>query len=315
MSINHGKEQKVWNELSSKTKQVAHDYIENHIVKEGRAFSTTTGEEITDKIHTGINVIDKQVRRLQETDELSRHQIENGGFIFALFKQSTSIKERFPTLSKPDIARLMYIVTFTAWETGRLQSENGKEIYTKKDLSELIGMSKKRFNEFFRKLKNENIIQETKETGEIFINPSVFYRGNLKNHGYDISEYQYTRLFRKTVHDLYKQFQGRRLGQLANIYAVLPFLNFDTNIICHNPTETSEDLIRPMTLQEVSKMLEYGNDSKLKAALNDIKIDNKPVFGFFEDPHNRRQLRIVINPRIVFAGNGESLKAIKALFN
>lgn len=315
MSINHGKEQKVWNELSSKTKQVAHDYIENHIVKEGRAFSTTTGEEITDKIHTGINVTEKQVRRLQETDELSRHQVESGGFIFALFKQSVTVKERFPTLSKPDITRLMYIATFASWETGRLQSDNGKKIFNKKEVGELAELSPKRFNVFFRKLKNENIIQETKETGEIFINPSVFYRGNLKNHGYDISEYQYTRLFRKTVHDLYKQFQGRRLGQLANIYAVLPFLNFDTNIICHNPTETSEDLIRPMTLQEVSKMLECGNDSKLKAALNDIKIDNKPVFGFFEDPHNRRQLRIVINPRIVFAGNGESLKAIKALFN
>src|SRR5690606_11857869 len=121
------------------------------------------------------------VRALMAVDEISQHEVENGGFIFAFFKQARMFEERFPTLTKQDTARLMFIGTFIAWETNRLQSDNGKKHYVKKDLEELLEMSTKRFNEFYRRLENENIIHE-EETGELFIDPSVFYRGELKNH-------------------------------------------------------------------------------------------------------------------------------------
>jgi len=254
------------------------------------------------------------VRALMAVDEISQHEVENGGFIFAFFKQARMFEERFPTLTKQDTARLMFIGTFIAWETNRLQSDNGKKHYVKKDLEELLEMSTKRFNEFYRRLENENIIHE-EETGELFINPSVFYRGELKNHGYKTDDLEYTRLFKKTVRDLYHQYKGRTLGQLAIIYSVIPFLNFDTNIVCFNPEETDEDLIKPMALDKLAALLSYVDASSLKRSLNRIKIDDKPVFGFFENPHDRRKQRIVINPRVIFAGDGDSLKAVKALFN
>src|SRR5699024_3817024 len=141
--------------------------------------------------------------------------------------------ERFPSLSKQDMARLMYLGTFVQWGTNRLQTDNGKKHCVKKDIEELVGMSRKRFNEFYRKLEKEGIIEE-KETGEIIMNQSVFYRGELSNNEYDVQDLDYTQLFRKTVRKLYAEFQGRRLAQLANIYAVLPFLNLHYNIVCHN---------------------------------------------------------------------------------
>src|SRR5699024_8885543 len=196
----------------------------------------------------------------------------------------------------------------------RLQTDNGKKHYVKKDIEELVGMSRKRFNEFYRELEKEGIIEE-KETGEIIMNQSVFYRGELSNNEYDVQDLDYTQLFRKTVRKLYAEFQGRRLAQLANIYAVLPFLNLHYNIVCHNPAETSEELVRPMTLTELAEILAYSDSHKLKRALETIKVDGRPVFWLPHNVHDKRQTRIVVSPYVVFSGGGDSLKALKAMFN
>lgn len=314
MAVDRVEEQRIWQDLHPKVKRGTQAVMDNVVFQEGKAYSTETGEDVTHLVDVGIKTTQTQVERLKETDELSRHQIENGKFIFVFFKQLSRMEERFPSLSKQDTARLMYIGTFVSWETNRLQSDNGRKHYTKKDIEKLVEMSTRRFNELFRRLEDEGIIRE-EETGELFINPTVFYRGSLRSHGYDISDLEHTRLFRKTARDLYAEFKGRRLAQLAVIYSVIPFLNFETNAVCHNPEETSDKLIKPMELSELAKLLDYSDASALKRALNNIKVDNEPVFGFFENPHDRRSWRIVVNPRVVFASDGEALKAINVLFN
>lgn len=314
MAVDRRKEQQLMQDLSPKVRRGVVSLMDNVAFQDGRAFNTETGEEVTHLVDVSLKTTDKQVRGLQGIDELTKHYNENGKFIFAFFKQLTTIESRFPSLTKQDTARLMFLGTFVAWESNRLQSDNGRQHYNKKALEKLIEMSPKRFNEFFRKLEDEGIIEE-KESGEIFMNQSVFYRGDLKNNEYDISDLDYTRMFRKTVRDLYAEFKGRRLAQLAVIYSVIPFLSLHYNIVCHNPEETSDELIKPMELGELAKLLGYVDASSLKRSLNRIKIDGKPVFGFFENPHDRRTSRIVINPRVVFAGNNEALTAIKVLFN
>ncbi|MCH4828184.1 hypothetical protein MLE13_17945, partial [Planococcus halocryophilus] len=61
---------------------------------------------------------EKRARALEAINELSTHQSENGGFVFAFFRQARSIADRFPTLTQADMARLLFIGTFVAWQTG-----------------------------------------------------------------------------------------------------------------------------------------------------------------------------------------------------
>ncbi len=96
---------------------------------------------------------------------------------------------------------------------------------------------------------------------------------------------------------------------------VLPYLNLTTNIISHNPDEIVIDKIKPMTLMELSNVLGYSDYTKLKKSLYSIKIDNSYVFGFVFHENDKRTMKIVVNPRVVFAGNCEQLGAIKVLFN
>ncbi|MFC6652087.1 hypothetical protein ACFSQ7_35965 [Paenibacillus rhizoplanae] len=129
----------------------------------------------------------------------------------------------------------MFIGTYTNYD-GRLQHDNGRPI-ERNTLERLLNMSRARFSEFFRKLITEGIVTDGDEHGDIYVNPSIFYRGTLADAGFKLDEYRHTRLFRGTVRDLYEKYNGRTIKQLALVYAVLPFVNFACNIVCFNPEE------------------------------------------------------------------------------
>lgn len=306
--------ERTWNEAHPKIKRRIYEVTQNATIKDGIIYNEQ-GEDVShlaEVVPKPKTVTAKQNFGLSAVGDLKTHEEENGGFVLAFFSRTMTMAERFPELSQADLARLMFIGTYVAWETNRLQFDNGRVI-DKKGLEKLVGMSTKRFNEFYSRLVAENVLYE--EGKELFINPSVFYRGELKKIGFDVSHLQYTRLFRKTVRDLYSKFNSRTVKQLATIYAVLPFLNFDTNIVCFNPEETDPELLKPMYLEKLAALLGYQDTQKLKRALETVKVDGKPVFWLPQNVHDKRQRRIVVNPKVVYGGDGKQLGAISALFN
>jgi hypothetical protein len=283
---------------------------EDAVVKGGVVYDSEGNPQ--ERAELVVNITDAQHEGLQAVDEMTAHEIENGLFVFAFFESCKTMGEQYPSLSQAELARLMFVGTYTGYRTGRLQHDNGRVI-EKKALEVLVGISRNKFAEFYRKLVSEGVLQEKGK--ELYVNPSVFYRGSVKDIGYKLDEYRHTRLFRKTVRDLYEKYTGRATTQLAIIYAVLPFLNFDTNVVCFNPKETDEDEIQPMNLENLAALLHYQDTHKLKRALESVKIDGQPVFWLPQNVHDKRQRRIIVNPRVVFAGSAESLRAIKVLFN
>lgn len=310
-AISRKEEQRKWQGMAPQTRR---RFMET---KQGAKVYDAKGNDITDKVevlpiykHTP-----ERARALEAINELSEHQSELGGFFFAFFRQARTIVERFPTLTQADTARLLFIGTFVAWQTGRLQFSNNGNPITKKKLQELCGMSRPRFSEFFKRLESEGILSEDAATKDLFINPTVIYRGDMKQVSKDVADLEYTHVFRDTVRRLYEEFDGKRLKQLGLIYSVLPFINAKTNIVVMNPEEKESERLRPMNVRTLAMILEYEDPQKLKTALNAVAIDGKPVFLFADDPYDRREKRIVVNPRVVFRGNNEALQAINVLFN
>ncbi|MBA9027535.1 hypothetical protein [Peribacillus huizhouensis] len=303
-------EQRQWGNLTRNLKRGVLALKENAVVQDGRVYDQN-GVDKSHLAELSVKTTPAQREALQAVDELSTHELENGHFVFAFFESCKTMAERYPAFTQPDLARLMFIGTYTGYQTGRLQHDNGKVI-DKRALETLIGISRNRFAEFYRKLIDADIVQE--QGGEIHINPSVFFRGPLKESGYKLSEYSHTRMFRKTVRDLYAIYKGRKTAQLAIIYAVLPFLNFRTNVVCFNPQDSDDDL-RAMNLDHLAALLGYKDTDKLRRALEGIVIDGEPVFWLPHNAKDRRQKRIVVNPRVVFAGPAESLGAVKVLFS
>lgn len=311
-------EQRKWQALPQESRQAIIKRKQNLTIIDGVTYDVD-GNNVTHlfeivPVHSQASA-GNRARALEAIDALTEHESENGGFVFAFFRQARTIVERFPSLSQADTARLLFIGTFVAWETGRLQFGNTGKPINRKKLQELTGMSRPRFSEFYKRLECEGIITEDAATKDLFMNPSVIYRGNVKEIRAEVADLEYTRVFRSTVRRLYEEFGGKQLKQLGLIYSVLPFINTQTNIVAFNPEEKDSERVRPMNVRTLAMALEYGDPHKLKTALNAVKLDGKPVFLFADDPYDRREKRIVVNPRVVFGGNGAALEAIKVLFN
>ncbi|ALC81551.1 hypothetical protein [Bacillus gobiensis] len=279
-------------------------------------FNTETGE-VASHYEPAPIYTENQKRALKGITELDVHQAEHGGFVNVFFEQSKTMLERIPELTQSDMARLLFLATYTSYPDrdssyGYLRHDNGHYI-SKKGMFELLKMSRNKFDEFYKKIVDCGIIEEDEE--KLAVNPGYFYRGDFGKVKPIVNDFQNTRVFRKTVRELYREYNGRQIKQLGLIYAVLPFVNFKYNIISHNPDEQVSGYVKPMRLGELADKLGYAKASALKTALRAIRYDGKPIFQFVEDESDSRKRKVIINPSVVFASNNETLEAIKVLFN
>lgn len=311
MAVSRIEAQQRWTHLSPKYKRGFNAMKENLTIVDGVAYNQN-GKDVSHLVDIVPKYTEKQVEGFRNKSKLREHEEANGGFVFAFFEELKTMEQTFPTLSQSDLARVMFIGTYAGWKTGELKHENGTPI-DKKSLAELLGMSRNKFNTFFKSIVDCEIIAE--QDGAIFMNPTIFFRGYMSDIKDIANDRQYTRLFRQTVRDLYAMYNGRTIKQLALIYAVLPFVNFNYNIIAYNPNESNEDLVRPIPLDKLAVLLGYTDHRKFKQALNAVKYEGQPVFGFFETNGDRRKKKTVVNPRVIYAGDGTSLDGIRVLFN
>ena len=236
-----------------------------------------------------------------------KHCADNGNFIFALFHSGITMDQQFPQITRTDMARILYLATYIQWETNLIKQANGRSA-GRKQLARMLGMTVKRLPEFLKRVQDADILREVDD--EFIFNPGVFYRGKSTALLYDISHLSQTRVFRDTVRQLYDSFKGgRQLERLGLIYAVLPFISFNTNIISHNPEAHAED-IRPIDLSDLTHILGYATKQKLRVALESIKLDSERIFLIIPNPHKKNSQRVAVNTCVVFAASAKTFAQV-----
>jgi hypothetical protein len=269
--------------------------------------------EIIDNYEPTPKFSESQKKAFHDNSELSMFAKENDGFILAFYEFGRTLTEQFNgQFNLAELARIHFIATYQNYQDDYLRFDN-QHYVDKKALKELLQLSRNKFSEFYSKLIANNIL--TEEGGKLMMNTTYFYRGDLKPIKSQVKDLQHMRMFRQAIRELYGEFTGRKASQLGLLYAVMPFVNFRYNIIAHNPGESVSDHVKPMRLGELADKVGYKDVKKLRTAMRGIRFDNKPAFLFVEDENDLRSRKIIVNPRIMFASNNESLDAIKALFN
>lgn len=296
-----------WKGMRPRQKARVLEAMKNATVRDG-AIIAPDGVDVSHRIALVPRKTEAQQRYARNRSVMGRFAEENGGYVSALFESCITMAERFPSLSQSDIARLMFIGTYTGYDDGCLRHDN-KILIDRAALSKLVGISREQFSKFYGRLQAEDIIRDENEG--VFVNPSVFQRGESEA---GLSDIQRTRIYRRTVRDLYAEYgKGRGVKQLAIVFTLIPFLHYSTNVVCFNPQEYYYDQIQPMTVDKLAALLNYTETRKLKAAMNSVKLGGQPVFAFVEDIEDKRKRRIIVNPRVVFAGNAEGLEKVRAL--
>lgn len=164
---------------------------------------------------------------------------------------------------------------------------------------------RKGINDTYNLLKELEYIQETKE-GYIMINESLIKKGDMENFKKlkkEDFDNTYTRLFSENIQDMYLNTDAKARKQLANLFRILPYINYKYNVFCENPTETDIDKIIPMTWTDLARLCGYEEKkhiAKFKKDLFKLKIYNYNVIGEFKTDSG---YEILVNPKIYYSGD------------
>ena len=126
------------------------------------------------------------------------------------------------------------------------------------------------------------------------------------------------RNFDEAIRILYRKSKPIEHKSLAILIKILPYINFQHNVLCKNPEATLLQEVEPMTMKELCIEINYDarNSSRLQKKLYALRVNEEKVIGTWEDDDKKL---IVVNPSVYYKGadfgyGSEDVKALHNLF-
>lgn len=220
-------------------------------------------------------------------------------------------KEDFCDISPQNVARLIYLNTFVDYNNNRLMLTQRTPMHHR-DLAKVLTLSKAAVSSFWQEVSPEYLTEES--NGLIISNSNIFSKGKLKYKG----QYEkYQKFYIDGIRTLYKATDANKHKYLGCVFKMLPFINFQYNILCYNPEETDIKKIETISLFEFCKLIgfDYSHLNRLlkiyKKLTFDVNGKNERFCSFVSDGLHRSESKIIVNPHILY--NGTNFKNIEIL--
>ena len=252
----------------------------------------TTGEIVSGRVITPA--MEQEIKKKKKVQEQYKDYEQ---FYWLFYEMQQQLFEG--KIEGAIAARLMFLVTFMGYHENKLAYRNGKLI-PKKDLIHILNLSKKQYYDFIRICAGNNLLF-IHDDDSISLTDKYFKRGKLYKKDLN-NETSIIRVYCKTVQYLYTNSTPTYHKNLGYLFALIPHVNKQYNIVCSNPLETNFDKVIPLNLKELCIAIgfnpEHAND--LKSHLKSIRIRNKPVISFVE---NCNGIKTFTNPIVYYSGN------------
>ena len=244
----------------------------------------------------------KYMKSKTELDTFIRDNL--GGFYFSIYNKLLELP-----LAPQYRFRFIFLCTHMNYD-GKLEYGNGKgdgKLMIEKDLGEVLILSERETINNKKALKELDLIT-IEDDKTITINKKYAVKGKIGKRDLKGS----IRMMEQGIQELYAKATPKEHKKLALLVEILPYVNFQHNIVCNNPNESDAKNVAPITLTELANMLGYSTTQKLKKGLMDIKINNESLIMIATI--NRKSM-IIVNPRVYYKGNNiDALKGIINLF-
>lgn len=208
----------------------------------------------------------------------------------------------FNDLPADTMARATYLATFLRFGSDELWSSQRTKLSRAK-LAEAMRLGKSKADEFWRDVNKRYFYRDS--DGFLHTQGRAFVMGPLNA----VVNEEYQVMCMSAYRELYEQITPRQHKRLGYVLKMLPYLNFEYNILAYNPMETDRSEIIPMTVSDFCDevgydrihardlMREYG---KIAFTVNGLK----EVFcKFLFDGDNIGRAHIYINPNLIFKGS------------
>lgn len=275
-----------------------------------------TGEVINlsnQSVHIQTDKQRKQARRLylekQDKKGIEESYRRYGNFIWSIYSVSQA---QFPALKPSNITRLMFISTYVGYDGYLVDYE--KKPLSKSQIASLLKLSEREFRNFWNDVISNKILIEDSDD-EIHLNEDLFLRGKIasKEIARLSQENKFiTRLYANGIRSLYRTATIKSHRTLSYIFQVLPFVNREYNIVCHNPLEPNLDFIKPMSLGEFCDIIGYDKShaTRLFNTLFEpqFKVGKKGSMKramryVVDEGLDKKTFKMYINPRVYYAGS------------
>jgi len=250
----------------------------------------------------------QNIKKYYYDKECAENEIVNklGNFYFSFYNN-------LPKIEKQYLFRFIFMSTYIKYEDNRMmlkEDNNRYKLIKESELQEILKLSKSEYYRTKNALLDNNLIF-IDDNDSIHINNKISAFKSIDN-----KKNTYTRIFKNTIRELYNRSLAREHKRLFIFIDLLPYINFNLNIICFNPSEVSPELIEPMTIKDIQKVLGDNADkniARFKNTLLNTFVHNEKVIMIVKDFEKEF---LVINPKMYYKGNKtEDLNYLINLFS
>ena len=265
---------------------------------------------------------DEQNKAIKRKDDLGSYASELGGFIHMLIINNELLFNDIG-IDRSNISRLIYLATYIDYNDREenVLVKHGKnntlEYLDKKDIKEIMRLSDATLSRFLNDLIKNDLLFYAND--KYYISAKYFSKGKS-----NFDKRKYTRVFIKTTRELYKGCSTRQHSKLSYVFQLVPFLNYETNILCSNPNEINKDELNRLSLSDICKLLGLSTDAKSMSRFEHdlykihITIEGNKYYMFTRvitkgEYHNDY---FVVNPNIIWNGSdiSSTKETIKCLY-
>ncbi|MFC7321958.1 hypothetical protein ACFQMN_13810 [Halobacillus campisalis] len=227
------------------------------------------------------------------------------------FTRMAEILEITYGLSNKNCGYLLMLQPYVQYKTNII-AMNGREPkpMSKKQIAEVFGVQTRTAKSALDKLVDFGAL-EINEDGDYKMNERFHFRSKVKGDADQLV---------KTFHTTLKQLKLKP-AELGAVYKLLPYVHYETNLVCKNPFEDNPNKVEFYNKKDISKLFgispRKASDlfAKLTRAGVIVEIKRKaPMMS--EASGDGRETVIAINPSIVTRLRGEhDHKTLLQLFN
>lgn len=248
----------------------------------------------------------ERLRQEEEAAEREKYRHSKPKFLFISSEEGT-----FGTISDMTAARAAYLATYLKYGTNELWKNQRRQL-CRKDLPWALHLSTPAADRFWGEVRDKFFYRD--RDGFIHTTGHALIRGPLA--GMEIQDkMQYQQLYLSAIKELYEKITPQQHKRLGHVLKMLPYLNFEYNILCWNPEETRFDRVLPLTVADFCERIhldvehakrlakEYGRltftmeDKRTSVWWEEVFCKFMTNGGSIADAH------IYINPRLVFRGS------------
>ncbi|WP_250675288.1 hypothetical protein LZ906_017835 (plasmid) [Paraclostridium ghonii] len=252
---------------------------------------------------------EKQRKFLNNKSELHKYSEKLGGYINMCYVRNKLLFNEL-NIDKANISRLIYLATYIDYNNRQenLLIKHGKnykiEPMARADIKKVLGLGDTVFKSFMSDMRNNNLLFEA--NNKFYISNDYFSKGKC-----NFNNKEYTRIYINTTRMLFENCTSRQHKQLSYIYQLIPFMNYELNIICKNPSETDFYKLEKLSLLQICELLGVSTDKdNMRKFRNDllkfyVKMEEKKYYFLsYARILNGHGLKdyFVVNPQITWGG-------------